>query len=921
MERLMTWAMRHPRRVLVGILVVSLAAATQLPSLQIAISPQSLIIEGDPDQQFYDDTLATFGSDRITIVFLSDPQLFDPAKLAAIREVAANLKALPFVTKTRSLFNVPDVRVTGDLVTTDPYLAQLPEDPASAAEIRQRALMNPFVRKNLFSPDGTAMAINVYLKDDEYAADPAFDVHVSQAIDRAIAPLNGVVRDCYQIGLPYVRSEIARSVEREQYQTMGAAFAVLFVALLIMFRKGTALVIPLTTASLSVLWLLGAMAALDIPLSVLTAVVPVLLVIIGSTEDTHLLAEYYDGVSRRLGRRRAIKSMTRRLGLAIGLTFLTSYLGFLTVSANPIGLVREFGLVASTGLAINFLLTALLVPVLLGMFGETGMARGRGRIARAYDGLTAWMTRRILAYRKTFLALGLAALVGSLYAASGLQVNNNLLNYFSATSPIQGRIANLRSHLAGLYTLQVVVDGHLDGAFDRVQYLEELQKIQRYLHSQPAFDHSMSIADYLSLLNSAVNETGKPELPEEDDVVETLMLFVGPDDVGEYLSDDHSKASIVVRHGVADSATLEAALKDLKAFVAAKVDSDLAVTVTGESVLTDNAVNYLMAGQIRSLALILVAIFAVVALLFVAVKAGLIALVVNVFPVAGLFGVMGVAGIPLDSATSMIAAIAVGIGVDNTVHFMVRYNWHFRGRVDEITAVSRTIRDEAKPIGAATLALAAGFGTLMLSDFPPIYDFGVLSAMTVLFAFVATFVLAPILLSFVRLITLWDMLGTKVRRELVARCPLFRGLRPLQVRRVILLGRVTHYADGETIMAQGELAHEMYVLLRGRVALDSKHPGAAVTDKLNVATVGEVFGLAAPICGKPRLVTATALGPVEVLALDWERLQRIARFFPRSAYLLFKNLSAIMGERLADRVVPPDRESSPPVLAEVGTGV
>lgn len=899
----MAWAMRHPRAVLLGVLFVSLAAAAQLPNLQIAISPQSLIIEGDPDQRFYQDTLATFGSDRITVVFVSDPGLFQPAKLQAIREAVEAIEALPFVEKTRSLFSAPDIRVDDDLVTTDPYLERIPSDASQAAEIRTSALRNPFVRNNLFSTDGHALAINVYLHGDGPEPDPAFDTHVSEAIDRAIAPLAGRIDTVYQVGLPYVRSEIAKAVSREQIQLIGASFAVLLLTLMLMFRKTSALWIPLVTASLSVVWLLGAMAALQMPLSVLTAMVPVLLVIIGSTEDTHLLAEYYDGVSRGLGRRRAARSMARRLGLAVGLTFATSYIGFLTVGANPIGLVREFGLVASSGLAINFVLTALLVPVLLSHLGETQIRATTGPFARAYGALSRDLGGLILTNRRSFLVLCVGVLAGCLYAGTSVHVNNNLLNYFAGDSPIHGRIDRLRTQLAGLHTLQIVVDGHIDDAFERVRYLEELHKIQRYVARHPALDHSISFADYLALLNSAVNDTGRPALPYEDDVVRALMLFVGPDDVREYLSEDRSKASIVVRHGISDSTELTRVLDEIEAFVASKVDPDLAVTITGESILNGNAVNHLMFGQLRSLGLILAGILLIVSLLFVTVKAGLIAVAINVFPVAALFGVMGVAGIPLDSATTMIAAIAVGVGVDHAMHFMVRYNRHFRGRTDEITAVTRTIRDEAKPIGAATMALAAGFGTLTLSSFPPIHYFGLLSSMTMLFAFLATFVLAPILLSFVRLITIWDMLDTRARHELREHCALFRGMTTLQVRRVILLGHVSRSDEGKAIIQSGETGRAIYVLLKGTVAIETAGPGGT-RDQMRAAVIGDVFGLTALMCGRPRAATAIALTPAEVLVLDWDRLQRIARFFPRTAYLLFKNLSAILGDRLIGRVSP-----------------
>jgi CRP-like cAMP-binding protein len=125
-------------------------------------------------------------------------------------------------------------------------------------------------------------------------------------------------------------------------------------------------------------------------------------------------------------------------------------------------------------------------------------------------------------------------------------------------------------------------------------------------------------------------------------------------------------------------------------------------------------------------------------------------------------------------------------------------------------------------------------------------------------------------------------------------------MRSLQIRRIILLGAVLRFRDGEQIMQRGELGSSMFVLLKGNVIIEStKSDGTP--DSFKAASVGEVFGLAALMCGKPRVASATAVGDVEVLSLDWNRLQKISRFFPRSAYRLFRNLSVLMGGRLSDQ--------------------
>ncbi|MEN8166414.1 MAG: cyclic nucleotide-binding domain-containing protein, partial [Pseudomonadota bacterium] len=260
----------------------------------------------------------------------------------------------------------------------------------------------------------------------------------------------------------------------------------------------------------------------------------------------------------------------------------------------------------------------------------------------------------------------------------------------------------------------------------------------------------------------------------------------------------------------------------------------------------------------KSLGLMLLVIFVVISLLFLNMKAGLLAIVPNLLPVVMLFGVMGFAGIPLDSGTSMIAAIALGICVDNTMHFMVRYNRELARRKDATRAIEATMRAEAMPITTATIALSLGLGVLIFSSFTPIACFGLLSSMVILLAYYANFFVTPILLSATRLTSLWDLLSIDLRRELINNCGLFQGMQPRQVKRVILMSEVRAYQAGETVMRRGEDGKELFVLLEGSGEIRTGSPGAG-SDSVTPVRAGQVFGLAALLRGRPRRSTLVTL--------------------------------------------------------------
>lgn len=895
MAALLRYIAARPWPFLSVLALMSLLAGFQLPRLQIDVSPQSLSIEGDEARAFYRRTVDVFGGDNITILFIKDPNLFAPDRLRSVHGLISELEALPYVVRTESLFSLPNLRTDDEgYIHTEAYLATIPDTPLQATAVRTAALKNPFVRRNLLSEDGTAMAVNVYIDDSERK--PGFDQAVFERFEQALAPLRKNLAQVFQIGLPSIRSAISERIRADQRTILPLSVVVLLLSLALTLRRIHGALIPLLSAGISILWTLGLMAALGLTLNVMTAIVPVLLVIIGSTEDIHLVSEYYKGRAKGRLPEQALRRMAANLGLTVLLTFATTYLGFLSISVNPIELLREFGLVASTALLFNFLVTICVGPIYLRYFAEQRLSPAGYRWQVFYERLIGRITGIALDRRwmVILLTLGMAAIAGN--GMLSLRVNNNLLDYVRDGDPTKQMAEILHRELAGIETVTVVVDGRIQGTFQKIRYLEQLHKIQHYLAQNRHFDTSLSLADYVAQLHSVVNETGEPELPQFDEELAELLMFVKHEHIRGYVSDDFSRATLVLRHSVGDSETLTRALAGLEAFAAKALDPGLEVRVTGESVLSSRAADYITVGQIKSLGLMLLVIFVVIGLLFANVRAGLLAIVPNVFPIIILFGVMGYAGIPLDTGTALIAAIAIGICVDNTMHFMVRYNRELRRHRSEMAAIDATLRAEAMPITATSVSLALGFATMALSSFTPVAYFGLLSAMVMLLAFYADFFITPVLLSSTRLLTLWDLLALNLRNDLQDKCALFEGMRPNQIKRIVLNGNLRQFHAGETVMRQGEIGRELFVLLEGEGELSFPTRNKRLAEIRGLRR-GDVFGVLAVVSEHARCASVMATTDVKVLALDWLQIRAIARSCPYSTSLLFCNLTRLVSER------------------------
>ena len=898
MRALFLLVIRYPWYVLAVIAAVTAAAGLQIDHLEVDVSGQSLRARHTPEAERYQEFLERYGGGETSVVVLHDPDLFHPDRLAAIREAVQALSALPFVTATHSLYSVPNVKTVDKLVSLKPYLDTLPPDRATASALIEEALTNPFVARNLLSADGTTMAVQLDLRaggDGDMA-----DAVIVVAIEAVLAPLRGMLAEVFQIGPSVVREAMAERIRADQLRIMPAAVAVLLVVLALALRTWIAMLLPLLTAGLSIIWTLGLMAALDIPVGVLTSLLPALLVIIGSTEDIHLLAEYQAAVRTAHSRHGAVRVMGLRLSTALALTAGTTCAGFLSLAANDLEPLQEFAYLAAGGLLLNYVITVTLIPIILSLAGPLG-AQGRPGAGARLTEVASRSLARIVFGRKGLLVGGaLVAVAVALAGLTRLQVENNTLAYFPSGSALVERTAFTRERLGGTNTISVVLRGDIEGTFLKVRYLRAVQDLQAWLEHQPGVDKTLSFADFLGVVDRGLSDEpgARVALPETDDLVREYMAFIDHRTVAAYVRRDFSEARIVVRHHLDASTALLGLIDALRAHDAAHVDPGLHLEVTGGDVLSAQGIEALIVGQAQSLVLMTFVIFGLVSVLFVTPRAGLVAVVPNLFPILALLGFMGYAGIPLDSTTAIVGAIALGISVDDTLHFMVRYHQHTRRGVTEQEAISRTLAEELTPIVSTSVALAIGFAVFLLSSFPPVAHFGLLSALVMVVALFATFLLTPLMLAHFRLITLWDVLSLRLRREVLGGCPLFRGLRPGQTRRVVLLSEVSEVPEGQPVFRQGDVGDSLHIVLEGTVEIWRTQADHA-RERVSVGGPGQVLGEIALIARTPRTADVMSVTRTRLLTLRWETLDRIARQYPRIAARLFRNLADVVAERLA----------------------
>ena len=895
MQHLLLQFARHPRLWLAFLLAASVLAATQLGELRVRVAADEMLVINDPQRAYYEKVKQTFGEEKVVLLVIEDQQLLAPEKLAVLKEVVDQLAALPFVTRTESLFSVPYVKSVEGYLDKEPYLAKLPETPQEGAALLATALKNPLIRNLLVSPGGNAMAVAVVLKDGDREVD---DSELTAAITRTIAPLEQAYTRVYPIGFAQVRSELATRIMDEQATLMPLAVGALLIALFLLLRQMLDILTPLVTAAVSILWTFGLMGWLGIPINVVTSTIPILLIVVGSTEDIHLLAEFRHAQRCGDAKPAALRHMARRMGRTVLLTFVTTYAGFLSVGLSGIEVLRQFGLVASTGLLFNFIVTIIFIPAALSLTGHWQLD-GRSRLFE--ERMAKWAERYwrfIDRHRRRAFVLLTACAVLAAFGIPRIQINHNPTDSLGETSPVAQQIARLNEQFAGLESFSVVIESGIQDTFLHARYLHELVKVQNFIQAMDASLSATSFADYLALLNGAFLESENAGVPRSNDEIAELMIFLDHDRVSGYANEDYSQVRIQVRHNIATTDALRKTLGKIRAFIDENLDPGLSARITGDSTLTLSATDSMIAGQLQSVLMILTLFVLIVSFLFTDLRVGLLAALPNIFPIIILFGVMGYAGIPLNIGTTMAAAIAMGIAVDDTLHFMLRYNQELRTSKSQALAMQKTIYEEALPVVSTSVALTVGFLVFAQSDFTPVAQFGLLSALVISTALVADFVITPLAMSLLRLVTLWDLLSSRLRHQIIPRSPLFRGMRPWQIRKFVLSSTLLEFNAGDYVYRKDDDSNALYLVMKGVVEItlprgepESRDP---IVDQFGS---GQIFGDVALLANEARKTNAVALTNTTLMVLSREAIANVTFFHPFIASRLFLNLARDVSKR------------------------
>ncbi len=773
---------RHHWKVLLLVLLFVAGLATQLPKLVMDTSTEGFLHADDPALVAYAGFREQFGRDEVLAIAVTAPELFDLSFLNRLKQLHEELRdRMPYLDDITSLINARNTRGEGSTLIVEDLLEQWPEDAVALAAIKERAMANEFYRNLLLSEDATTTVI--VIKTDVYSSlgeeedllegfDDAF-TEPAPAARQFITPEENseLVLAAHRIaerynapdfririgGGPEVMYKLKQVMQTNMERFIKLAFGVIAIALFVMFRRLSGVLLPLLVVLFSLLSTLSIMAMAGIAFKLPTQILPSFLMAVGVGASVHVLALFFRHLQQGNGKEESIVYAMRHSGLAIVMTSVTTAAGLASFAGAEVAPISDLGLLASSGVLLSLVFTILLLPALLSIIplrakSGGGAERRHAAMDRIIIAIADVATSR---HKLVLLFSGIIILMG-IIGATQVRFSHEPYKWMPTSMSVRQAGDFLDQKMGGASVVEVVVDtGRENGLYQPhiLKGLERLkQEIEQLREGPVSIGKTLSVVDIIRETNRALNENRQMfyTVPESRELIaQEFLLFEnsGSDDLEDFVDSQFRKARFTLKMPWTDSIYLDRLSADLKERFRKELGDDVVITVTGMNALLGRTMAATIFSMTQSYMIAAVVITLMMILLLGDLRIGLISMIPNLAPIVVTVGVMGWLDLPMDLFTILIGSIAIGLAVDDTIHFMHNFRRYHLASGDVADAVRRTLLTSGRAMLVTSIVLCLGFFIYMFSILTNLFNFGLLTGLAIGMALLADFFLAPALMA------------------------------------------------------------------------------------------------------------------------------------------------------------------------------
>lgn len=740
------------------ILVATYLLSTQWKNMQFSYTEANLMPDDHEVNVSYNDFLEKFGEEgNLILLGVQDSALFTPEKFKAWNKLTDTLLTYPEVDQIISPASLQELKKFEDPKRFEmiPVLPEEEPDSDVLASFENKLFTAlPFYENLVYSSHSNTIQSALYL-NKELVNTKARKIFVLEELEPLIAEFEeqqGI--DIRVSGMPYIRTLNAQNIVDEIGLFIVAALLVTSLIFFFFFRSIRATIISMVTVCIGVMWAFGFIGLLHYEITILTALIPPLIIVIGIPNCIFLINKYQQEIKKHGNQAKSLQRVITKVGNATLMTNVTTASGFATFILTDSQLLREFGVVASINILAIFILSLLIIPVIYSYLKPPRDRHLKHLNTRWIGGFVDWMENMVRNHRIAIYISSLALLILSIIGIYTIKVSGSILEDMPQETQFYKDVKFFEREFDGVMPLEIMIDTKRPKGVLKLSTLKRMNDLENKIEEIPELSKPLSINRLVKYSKQAYYN-GNPkyyQLPTSQE-----QNFIMPYAKGLSSSEGIMQSYV---DSTGQYARITTFMKDVGTEKMEEIENDLLpeiekifpseryhVSLTGKALLFQKGTSYLVRNLIISLGLAILLIAGLMAWMFRSFRMILISLVPNLLPLIVTAGVMGFLGVPIKPSTILVFSIAFGISVDDTIHFLAKYRQELKANNWKIKrSVYAALRETGVSMFYTSIVLFFGFSVFMISSFGGTVALGGLVSATLLFAMLANLLLLPSLL-------------------------------------------------------------------------------------------------------------------------------------------------------------------------------
>ncbi len=750
--------LRNRLAFIAAIALITVGLALQWKNIRFSNTEANLIPADDQVNVDYNQFLKVFGEEgNLVVIGTKDPKLFTPKIFKAYADLMHNLAKDPEVGLVLSVDNLKVLHKNDTLKTFElvPFVDTTKIADANYLQYVRKDLLNklPFYSGLLYNKHKTAVRSAIYLKKELVNTKARKEYILGRFSDKIKKFENTYGIDLRVSGMPYIRSYNSKTITDEIGLFIGAALLITSLIFFFFFRSFRATLISMIIVIIGVMWSFGIMGGMGYEITVLTALVPTLMIVIGIPNCIFFINKYHQEYHKHANKAKALQRVITKTGTATLMTNITTAVGFATFIATNNVLLQEFGVLTTINIIAVYVLSLLLIPIFFSYI-PAPIPRHLGHLEREYlTGFFVWIVNTVKNNRLGVYIVSLILLIFGIIGIYEIKISGSIIEDMPKKTDFFTDIRFFENEFDGVMPLEIMIDTKKKNGALKSTNLRRMEELEETITDIPDLSQPLSIVSVAKYAKQAYYN-GNPEFYQLPTSQEELFIatYIKNTAKGKnenifksYLSDDKSIARIttfIKDENGEKMPWIEQQIRQKadKLFPKERYN----VVITGRSSVFQKGTNYLLDNLLSSLLFAFFITGGLVAIMFRSFKMVLVSIIPNLLPLLMTAGLMGFLGIPLKPSTLLVFGIAFGMSVDDTLRFLAQYRLELSRNDWKIKkSVFATFDDAGISMFYTSIVLFFGFSVFMLSSFGGTVALGGLVAITLCFGMLSNLVLLP----------------------------------------------------------------------------------------------------------------------------------------------------------------------------------